>query len=120
MKSSLLMLIAVVMFLSLSEQAEARRGHRKRVRNGVKSGQLTRGEVKDIRSQRRANKEEMSNMRDAARADDGKIDKAERRKIRKERRRNRKEMSQKIRDEKSDEDKRPRRQRREAAQSDDA
>ncbi|HWT01781.1 MAG TPA: hypothetical protein VN256_16155, partial [Pyrinomonadaceae bacterium] len=58
------LLSAIVMLLGLTADVNAQgRGDRRRIRDGVRSGQLTRDEARELRSQRRSLRREWRGYR---------------------------------------------------------
>ncbi len=96
-KFLLLGVIALLLGGSTEASAQWRRNDRQRVRTGIRSGQITREEARQIRERQRQIREE----RRAARAD-GMITREERREIR----RNRREQDRYIRSQRRDDDRR--------------
>lgn len=84
MKSTLVLsvLVAVLAFSSPAFAKKGERGHmqKQRIKEGVKSGELTRDEVRDIRQDRKKVHEDLKAKRDAAKAD-GTVTKEERKAI---------------------------------------
>jgi len=90
----LILLTAIVMILGLSADSFAQgRGDRRRIRDGVRSGQLTRDEARELRSQRRSLRREWRGYRS-----DGTLSRAERREIRRDRRQYNREIRRERRD----------------------
>ena len=94
----LILLSAIVMIFGLSADSFAQgRGDRRRIRSGVRSGQLTRDEARGLRSQRRTLRREWRGYRS-----DGTLSRSERREIRRDRR----QYNREIRHERWDNDRR--------------
>jgi hypothetical protein len=94
----LILLSAIVMIFGLSADSFAQgRGDRRRIRSGVRSGQLTRDEARELRSQRRSLRREWHGYRS-----DGTLSRSERREIRRDRR----QYNREIRRERWDDDRR--------------
>ena len=92
----LILLSAIVMIFGLSADSFAQgRGDRRRVRSGVRSGQLTRDEARGLRSERRALRREWRGYRS-----DGQLSRSERREIWRDRR----DYNRQIRRERWDDD----------------
>lgn len=103
MKAVNYIIMAAVMFLCLDltlaarpDRRQARQHHR--INQGVRSGELTRAEAKDLRQEQRAIQKKKHEMRQ----DDGKLDSAERRELRQDQN----EASKDIYEEKHDDQKR--------------
>ena len=96
-----LLLGAIVMVLGMSAETFAQnsryRGDRSRIRSGVRSGQLTRAEARQLREQRRLIREQRRVYRS-----DGTLTRAERRDLRHDRR----DLGRQIRRERHDNDNR--------------
>jgi hypothetical protein len=94
----LILLSAIVMLLSLSADSFAQgRGDRRRIRSGIRSGQITRDEAQALRQRRREIRQEQRTYRS-----DGTLTRAERREIRNDRR----DYNRQIRNERRDNDRR--------------
>lgn len=100
MKKFLLLGAMALLLGGVTEASAQRRGSdRQRVRQGIRSGQITRDEARQIRERR----QQIRNERRAYRAD-GVVTRAERREIRRDRR----EQDRYIRSQRRDDDRRPR------------
>ena len=88
------LMLTVIIFLN-SDLAFANKNQRQRVRQGIKSGQITKGEAHKIRQKNHEHKKGMHQMRKDAKAD-GQVTKDEKMQMRKARRHNRKEMNKQI------------------------
>jgi hypothetical protein len=94
----LILLTAIVMFFGLTADTFAQgRGDRRRVRSGIRSGQITRDEARVLRERRREIRQEQRGYRA-----DGTLTRDERREIRQDRR----EYDRLIRNERRDNDRR--------------
>ncbi len=92
----LVLLAAIVMFVGLTVDTYGQgRGDRWRIRNGVRSGQITRDEARELRERRRQNRQEWRGYRS-----DGRLSRSERREIW----RDRQEYNRQIRRERWDDD----------------
>jgi Spy/CpxP family protein refolding chaperone len=93
-----ILLLAIVMFFGLTADTFAQgRGDRRRIRSGIRSGQITRDEARALRTQRRQIRQEQRAYRS-----DGTLTREERREIRRDRR----EYDRLIRSERRDDDRR--------------
>jgi hypothetical protein len=94
----LILLSAIVMLIGLSADTFGQgRSDRRRIRSGVRSGQITRDEARVLREQRRQIRQEQRTYRS-----DGTLTREERREIRRDRR----AYDQSIRNERRDSDRR--------------
>jgi hypothetical protein len=94
----LILLSAIVMLFSITTDTFAqRRGDRRRIRSGIRSGQITREEARVLRAQRREIRQERRVYRS-----DGTLTRDERRDIRRDRR----AYDRQIRNERRDNDRR--------------
>ena len=94
----LILLSAIVMIFGLSANTFAQgRNDRWRIRSGIRSGQITRGEAQALRQRRREIQQERRTYRS-----DGTLTRAERREIRSDRR----DYNRQIRNERRDNDRR--------------
>lgn len=94
----IILLSAIIMLFGLTAETFAQgRGDRRRIRSGIRSGQITRDEARELRTRRRQIRQERRTYRS-----DGTITRAERREIRRDRR----EYDRQIRHERRDDDRR--------------
>lgn len=106
MKTTFALLLMLGIIFINADLAQANKNQRQRIRQGIKSGTVTKGEAKKLRHEKRANKAEMHKMKKAARAD-GNVTRDERQKMNQERRKHRREMNKKIRGAKNNDIRRP-------------
>jgi hypothetical protein len=94
----IILLSAIIMLFGLTTETFAQgRGDRRRIRSGIRSGQITRDEARDLRTQRRQIRQERRTYRS-----DGTVTRDERRDVRRDRR----EYDRQIRHERRDDDRR--------------
>ncbi|HEY9405631.1 MAG TPA: hypothetical protein VIQ24_23480 [Pyrinomonadaceae bacterium] len=98
-KILLLSVMALLMGGAVNEASAQRRSDRERIQRGIRSGQITREEARQIRERRRQIRDERRTYRS-----DGVVTREERREIRRDRR----EQDRYIRSQRRDDDRRPR------------